>query len=147
MPRFQLEASFALAAVALGSLVVLAANIPRTGKVRLEDDSHDLAADPFDVTTPEDMTDGEPVDEGAFWASVSQLCICATAFNILTCGVLGPIAQDIYNPPAIRCRCFQRYLSRLLRREFRFLRRFGLHHKSRLLTLCRCYCRDLDPSK
>ena len=42
----------------------------RRGKQRGDDGFGEEEKDPFDVTTPMDMVDGRPVDEGRFWAKV-----------------------------------------------------------------------------
>lgn len=38
------------------------------GKIKLVEDAD--ASDPFNVTHPEDVVDGEPLDERAFWVKV-----------------------------------------------------------------------------
>ena len=72
MPQYQLPVAVALGACALISagLFVLAKPVD-DGKVQLPEILRDsTSADPFDVTKPEDIIDGEPVDEKRFWARV-----------------------------------------------------------------------------
>ena len=53
---------------------MLAFSKPTEGKVQLPQFVRDEAfQDPFDVTKPEDIVDGEPVGEDAFWARVSAM--------------------------------------------------------------------------
>ncbi|THH21147.1 hypothetical protein EW146_g360 [Bondarzewia mesenterica] len=71
MPRFQLPIAVTLAASALASFALILLHRPREGKIQLplttngEEETH---RDPFDVTTPEDLVDGEPIDNSGFWA-------------------------------------------------------------------------------
>ncbi|KAJ3535459.1 hypothetical protein NM688_g6974 [Phlebia brevispora] len=68
MPLFQLQVAIALVACEVLSALLLLVSNPEEGKVKLpqvvQDDS---LQDPFDVTKPEDIVDGEPVDEARFW--------------------------------------------------------------------------------
>ncbi|KAH7925973.1 P-loop containing nucleoside triphosphate hydrolase protein [Leucogyrophana mollusca] len=73
MPRYQLHVAAALAGTALCSWLILCLTrrpsegklqLPTTQGTSLEDE---LKHDPFDVTNPEDIVDGEPIDEDAFW--------------------------------------------------------------------------------
>ncbi|KIK21279.1 hypothetical protein PISMIDRAFT_104265 [Pisolithus microcarpus 441] len=70
MPDYQLLIAGALAVTAVGSLILLLRRPNDEGKIQLpthgEDDSS-LLRDPFDVTKPEDVTDGYPIDEEKFW--------------------------------------------------------------------------------
>lgn len=70
MPDYQLPIAGALAVTAVGSLILLLRRPNDEGKIQLpthgEDDSS-LLRDPFDVTKPEDVTDGYPIDEEKFW--------------------------------------------------------------------------------
>lgn len=77
MPHFQLEVCIALTAAGLGSGGLLYLNRPREGKVQLPVHAtfealadETLGHDPFDVTTPEDVVDGFPIEGDAFWAKV-----------------------------------------------------------------------------
>ncbi|KAF8069172.1 multidrug resistance-associated ABC transporter [Lyophyllum atratum] len=78
MPRFQLEVSIVLVTAALGSAGVFYLNRPREGKIHLPTyaDAEELEGelshshDPFDVTKPEDIVDGYPIDGDAFWAKM-----------------------------------------------------------------------------
>ncbi|KZV87123.1 multidrug resistance-associated ABC transporter [Exidia glandulosa HHB12029] len=74
MPRFQLLLATSLVVAATGSAAVSYFLRPKTGKIALYDDSFEgdepeLAGekDPFDVTTPEDIIDGTPLNEAQFW--------------------------------------------------------------------------------
>jgi hypothetical protein len=76
MIRFELEIAITLAVGAVGSLFVFYLTREKEGKLRLPinvDESEDFlhGHDPFDVTTPEDVIDGYPIDPDAFWTSVS----------------------------------------------------------------------------
>jgi hypothetical protein len=75
MPRFQLEVALALAVSACGSLTVFYLTRTKEGKVQLPtyiDESEDglNGNDPFDVTKPEDIIDGYPIEGDAFWTKV-----------------------------------------------------------------------------
>lgn len=77
MPRFQFEISVALTISALGSILVFYLTRAQEGKIHLPAYSEDSESedglrghDPFDVTTPEDIIDGYPIDIDAFWAKV-----------------------------------------------------------------------------
>lgn len=74
MPRYQLALAAFLLGTALISAVVIYLYQPTTGKIALYHDDDEalepeLAGekDPFDVTKPEDIIDGTPLDEPAFW--------------------------------------------------------------------------------
>ena len=80
MPPFQLPVAIALAASGLVSLAVFWLMRPKEGKIQLPIVSDDLdepysQKDPFDVTRPEDVVDGEPIDEAGFWARVRSIFI------------------------------------------------------------------------
>lgn len=81
MPQFQLPVAIVLAVAAALSALLLIAVKPDEGKVNLpqafEDDS---LQDPFDVSEPEDVVDGEPVDEVRFWAKVRVTVIRSRPF-------------------------------------------------------------------
>lgn len=79
MPRFQFEISVALMVCVVGSGVVAWFVREKKGKIRLPthtDDEHQTngfvpEADPFNVTTPEDIVDGYPIDIDEFWKQVN----------------------------------------------------------------------------
>ncbi len=79
MPRFQFETSVALMVCVVGSGVVTWFVSEKEGKIRLPMHAEDerpasgfvAEADPFNVTTPEDIVDGYPVDADEFWKRVS----------------------------------------------------------------------------
>jgi hypothetical protein len=73
MPLFQLPVAVALATSALLSLAVRGLFASKQGKIALpvtSDGALEPQHDPFDVTSPEDIVDGEPVDETSFWLNV-----------------------------------------------------------------------------
>ncbi|RDB27902.1 ATP-dependent bile acid permease [Hypsizygus marmoreus] len=79
MPRFQLEVSIALAVCALGSLLIFYLTRSNEGKIQLptylgQDRQLDDVGghDPFDITTPEDIIDGYPINPDAFWGKMKQ---------------------------------------------------------------------------
>ncbi|KAG5350514.1 hypothetical protein C0989_010730 [Termitomyces sp. Mn162] len=100
MPAFQTEVCIALAAAGLGSGGLFYLNRPREGKLQLPihaapevlaDETPDH--DPFDVTTPEDVVDGFPIDGDAFWAKMrwrkallTLLLIVILALNTISLG-------------------------------------------------------------
>ncbi|KAH7906727.1 multidrug resistance-associated ABC transporter [Hygrophoropsis aurantiaca] len=72
MPPYQLHVAVVLAGTALCSLAVLCITQPREGKLQLATTQNasleeELKHDPFDVTKPEDIDDGTPIDGDAFW--------------------------------------------------------------------------------
>ncbi|KAJ7065610.1 multidrug resistance-associated ABC transporter [Mycena amicta] len=86
MPLYQYEAALALDALAMVSAVVFYANGAKEGKIRLsEQDS--AAADPFDVTTVEDLTDGYPIEEERFWDKMKRRKIFISIVALLLLGV------------------------------------------------------------
>ena len=83
MPRYELECVVALVVVALISSIVFFLDRPKEGKIKLPFHDEEVEAegepyevldggqsDPFDVTKPVDVVDGEPLDEEEFWANV-----------------------------------------------------------------------------
>lgn len=89
MPLFQLEVAITLAVSAFCSFVVFYLSQEKEGNIQLPtnveaDSAEDFdrhEPDPFDVTTPEDLVDGYPIDGEAFWARVCALncsdnCFC-----------------------------------------------------------------------
>jgi hypothetical protein len=74
MPELQLPVAVALAVTSAVSAVAYAIDHGSDeGKIHLAEDSADSEHDPFAVTTPEDIIDGEPLNEAAFWANVRIL--------------------------------------------------------------------------
>lgn len=78
MPRFQLAVASTVLASAVVSAAVFAVYQPATGTIRLLDDEDEQPElegekDPFDVTTAEDMVDGTPLFEDAFWQQVRRV--------------------------------------------------------------------------
>ncbi|KAI0331721.1 multidrug resistance-associated ABC transporter [Cubamyces sp. BRFM 1775] len=70
MPEYQLHVAIALAIVCSTSLGLFILAGPKDQKDALPtfmEGQEGLARDPFDVTTPEDLVDGIPVDEHRFW--------------------------------------------------------------------------------
>lgn len=77
MPQYQLEVAVLLAASVVCSVVIFYLTRATDGQIKLaveHDDGyeHGTQPDPFDVSTPEDMVDGYPIDEHAFWVKVSM---------------------------------------------------------------------------
>jgi hypothetical protein len=73
MPLFQLHVAVTLASSAFLSVAFRSFSASKPGKIALPITSEsplEPQHDPFDVTTPEDIIDGEPVDETSFWANV-----------------------------------------------------------------------------
>lgn len=76
MPLFQLPIAVTLASGALLSLAVRCLSASKWGKIALPvtlDDPLEPRRDPFDVTSPEDIIDGEPINESSFWLNVRSL--------------------------------------------------------------------------
>ncbi|KAF7331368.1 Multidrug resistance-associated ABC transporter protein [Mycena kentingensis (nom. inval.)] len=69
MPQYQLQVAAGLDVLALTSILLLILNRTKEGKIRLSDLD---AADPFDVTTPEDLVEGFPIQEDHFWKQVKR---------------------------------------------------------------------------
>jgi hypothetical protein len=73
MPLFQLPVAVTLASSAFFSLAFRSFSASKPGKIALpivSESPLEPRHDPFDVTSPEDIIDGEPVDETSFWANV-----------------------------------------------------------------------------
>lgn len=71
MPLYQLQIASTLIITALGSSVVFYLNRPTEGKIQLPLHSDSNGTDDaFDVTKPEDIIDGYPIDGEGFWAQV-----------------------------------------------------------------------------
>jgi hypothetical protein len=76
MPLFQLPVAVTLASSALLSLAVRGLSASKRGEIALPvtlNDPLEPRRDPFDVTSPEDIIDGEPIDEASFWLNVRSL--------------------------------------------------------------------------
>ena len=73
MAPIELSVSIALAALVPVSLVTFYFVKPSSagGEIKLPETADHLEHDPFNVTTPEDVEDGQPIDEAGFWARVS----------------------------------------------------------------------------
>lgn len=72
---FQLPVAVTLAGTGLFSLALRGLSASVRGKVALpipSDGPLESRPDPFDVTLPEDIIDGEPIDEASFWVNVSS---------------------------------------------------------------------------
>ena len=76
MPVYQLPVAAALSVALLGSAALFAYQSATAksgeGKHALPtlDSDEGLQRDPFDVTKPEDLVDGKPLDEERFWKLV-----------------------------------------------------------------------------
>ncbi|KAH9050918.1 ATP-binding cassette transporter [Lactarius deliciosus] len=71
--NFQLPVAATLAGTGLLSLAFRGLSASEKGKIALpitSDTPLESRPDPFDVTSPEDIIDGEPIDEASFWANV-----------------------------------------------------------------------------
>lgn len=73
MPDHQLPASIALAVAATISASVNFATAKQEGKIKLDGPEGEQEYDPFNVTTPEDVAPGEPIDGPQFWSRVCVL--------------------------------------------------------------------------
>ncbi|KAG6854494.1 hypothetical protein C0991_006096 [Blastosporella zonata] len=97
MPRFQFEVWLVLATAALGSGAIFFLNRPREGKIQLPihgtADVLENIHDPFDVTKPEDVVDGYPIEGDAFWSKMRWrkfvLALLLTAILAIDGGLLG----------------------------------------------------------
>ncbi|KAJ7853283.1 multidrug resistance-associated ABC transporter [Mycena olivaceomarginata] len=102
MPLYQLEIASALVASAFSSSVLFYLNRPVEGKIQLplHSESDNSTDDAFDVTKPEDIVDGYPIDEEGFWAKTKRrklfLCILLTAIVSLQAASLASsiLARD-----------------------------------------------------
>ncbi|KAJ7485641.1 multidrug resistance-associated ABC transporter [Mycena latifolia] len=80
MPLYQLEIAVALAISASFSGGFLFLNRPVEGKIQLPLHADaNTYEDPFDVTKPEDVIDGYPIDGDAFWLKIRRrkIILCA----------------------------------------------------------------------
>ncbi len=82
MPRSQFQVAIALVACEVLSALLLVVVKPDEGKIKLPVVQDDPLEDPFDVTKPEDVVDGEPVDEVKFWARVRTRILWSRAFYL-----------------------------------------------------------------
>ncbi|KAJ7640732.1 multidrug resistance-associated ABC transporter [Mycena polygramma] len=107
MPLYQLEIASGLAIAAFFSGVFFYLNRPTEGKIQLPVHSeYDTDEDPFDVTKPEDIIDGYPIEGEAFWVQIKRrkifLCVLlAAVVSIQTASlVLSVLASDENSPVA-----------------------------------------------
>ena len=70
MPDYQLPASALVAVAAAISAIVTLATPKPEGNIKLYGPEGEQEHDPFDVTTPEDVAQGEPIDGPRFWSRV-----------------------------------------------------------------------------
>jgi hypothetical protein len=71
MPAHQLPVAITLLVLAVCSFLEFNFSPSQYGKIKLHGDDEVSSPDPFDVTTPEDIVDGEPLDGQEFWRRVS----------------------------------------------------------------------------
>lgn len=75
MLSYQLETSIFLAVSASISSFALYKTSSSVGNIKLPQyDNHDPQSedDPFNVTSPNDFVDGQPIDEDVFWSKVCE---------------------------------------------------------------------------
>ncbi|KAF9225872.1 multidrug resistance-associated ABC transporter [Gyrodon lividus] len=94
MPQYQLPIAVILAATAVGSVVLLYLTRPQEAKIQLPthgEQDESLVCDPFDVTRPEDVVDGSPINEETFWDKVRlwKLLVSALLAAILVLQSIG----------------------------------------------------------
>ncbi len=118
MPCLEFEISVVLMVCVVGSVVVSWIVRKQKGNIRLPthvEDEHlatGFAADPFNVTLPEDIVDGYPVDADEFWKRVGAKGVFVrkrhhTHFFL---GKLDAMAKAGYDNPFSFCcgyQCFQ----------------------------------------
>jgi len=76
MPQFQLPIATSLASGAVASWALFHFARPKEGKIRLPiHTDEDEGKDGLDVTKPEDLLDGYPIDLDGFWKRVSSVCL------------------------------------------------------------------------
>lgn len=78
MPPYQLPVAIGLFLSATTSFIVYLLSHPHEGKIKLptflqDADDEEPLKDPFDVTKAEDVVDGEPIEEEAFWSRVCRI--------------------------------------------------------------------------
>ncbi|KAJ7185377.1 multidrug resistance-associated ABC transporter [Mycena filopes] len=87
MPLYQLEIACSLAITAVCSSLFLYLNRSVEGKIHLplHSDESEPGDDAFDVTRPEDVLDGYPIDGDRFWATIRRrkLFLCVLLVAIL----------------------------------------------------------------
>jgi hypothetical protein len=84
----QLSVAIVLACSAVISLAHFVVSRPGEGRIRLSETTEALEHDPFNVTTPEDVVDGEPIDEEGFWRKVRGNPLYRCSF--VNENILGP---------------------------------------------------------
>ena len=74
MAPVELAVSITLAALVPISLITFYLVKPTSagGDIKLPETADHLEHDAFNVTTPEDVEDGQPIDEAGFWARVGR---------------------------------------------------------------------------
>ena len=85
--NFQLPVAVTLAGTGLLSLAFRGLSASERGKIALPitlDGPLESRPDPFDVTSPEDIIDGEPIDEASFWVNVSSVVRMRIVLPILS---------------------------------------------------------------
>ena len=83
--NFQLPVAVTLGGAGLLSLAFR--GLSERGKIALPiilDGPLESRPDPFDVTSPEDIIDGEPIDEASFWVNVSSVVRMRIVLPILS---------------------------------------------------------------
>jgi hypothetical protein len=70
MPPYEFPVAIALVFSALFSAFLLFLSQSREGTIKLLDENDSFHDDPFNVTKPEDIVDGEPIDAVEFWRRV-----------------------------------------------------------------------------
>ena len=80
MPKYQLPIAIALVVWVVFSALLLWIQKSHEGNIKLPlhtdgEGGGIYEQDPFDVTTPVDVMDGEPINEQAFWARVRSVIV------------------------------------------------------------------------
>lgn len=99
MIRFQLDIAVVLAASVLGSVIVSYWTRTQEGKIQLpihvdESLGSSDGRDPLDVTTPDDIIDGYPIDEEQFWREARLLSLSLVQLSRLNCEKLSGLLQE-----------------------------------------------------
>jgi hypothetical protein len=108
MVRFERGVAITLAVSACGSLLIFYLTREKEGKVQLpthvDESEHVLHGhDPFDITTPEDLIDGYPINADAFWALVRRVEMVALRWSsLIPCSSIDATKKDSYL--AVTCR-------------------------------------------
>ena len=88
MPRFQLPIAIALVVSAVTSLLAFYLTQPKDGKIQLPTDTavadEQNERDIFDITRPEDVTDGYPIEAESFWIRVCRRDVMRLVDMLLT---------------------------------------------------------------